>query len=143
MAATAARRQAGRPRGSRRAEIIEAGLRLFASRGFERTTMADVAAELGIGAPALYYWFPAKESLLFACLEQVMAQLNAALAEALETCPPARDPVAALRALVEAHGDGCADRRDAARAARGNCRRCRGRARGMDRARPLHQPPDS
>ncbi|MEI6537489.1 MAG: helix-turn-helix domain-containing protein, partial [Verrucomicrobiaceae bacterium] len=61
----------------RRAEVLEAATTLFAGKGFAKTTVVDVAHSLGLRAPALYYYFPSKEALLFAVLERAMLQLNA------------------------------------------------------------------
>jgi AcrR family transcriptional regulator len=49
-----------------RARILDCALTLFRKRGFEQTTMRDIAeaAELALGAA--YYYFPSKESLLLA-----------------------------------------------------------------------------
>jgi len=48
-------------------EIVRAAEILFSSRGFHRTTLAQVAMELGVTKQALYYYFPDKQSLLHAC----------------------------------------------------------------------------
>jgi len=86
---------------ARRAEALEAAARLFESKGFPKTTVADVARSLGLGAPALYYYFPSKETLLFAVLERAMMQLNAKLDQALKSCTSS-DPAQRLRILVAA-----------------------------------------
>ena len=86
---------------ARRAEALEAAARLFESKGFPKTTVADVARSLGLGAPALYYYFPSKETLLFAVLERAMMQLNATLDQALKSCTSS-DPAERLRTLVAA-----------------------------------------
>ena len=88
-------------RQARRAEALEAATRLFATKGFAKTTVADVAQSLGLGAPALYYYFPSKESLLFAVLERAMMQLNATLDQALADCASS-DPAIRLHTLVAA-----------------------------------------
>ncbi len=88
-------------RQARRAGALEAATRLFATKGFAKTTVADVARSLGLGAPALYYYFPSKESLLFAVLERTMVQLNATLDQALAACVSS-DPAIRLHTLVAA-----------------------------------------
>ncbi|HEV2362930.1 MAG TPA: TetR/AcrR family transcriptional regulator [Caulobacteraceae bacterium] len=49
-----------------RQEIIDAAAFLFSSRGFEATTMRDVAAHTGRTSGAVYYHFDSKEDLLLA-----------------------------------------------------------------------------
>ncbi len=72
------------PREQVTAEILEAAIGLFAKRGFEATTMQDVAAQVGMTAPALYYYFDSKQALLFEVielnLERILERLEAALA---------------------------------------------------------------
>jgi AcrR family transcriptional regulator len=65
--ATAPRRR----KGERTAErILDAAEALFAQRGYEGTTLRDVAAEVGLRTPSLYNHFPNKESLYAAVLER-------------------------------------------------------------------------
>jgi AcrR family transcriptional regulator len=51
-------------RHARRAEIADAALRCFAAKGFHRTSMADIIAESGLSAGAIYGHFESKEALL-------------------------------------------------------------------------------
>jgi len=57
-----------------RAAIFEAALRLFREKGFDATTMRDIAAEAGVAAGAAYYYFPGKESIIQAYYERVQAE---------------------------------------------------------------------
>jgi AcrR family transcriptional regulator len=47
-----------------RARIVQAGLAIFSRRGFRRTTMADIAKEVGVSKGDLYLYFPSKIDLL-------------------------------------------------------------------------------
>jgi len=49
-----------------REKILEAALRLFRKRGFERTTMRDVAKAADLAVGAAYYYFPSKDALVLA-----------------------------------------------------------------------------
>lgn len=80
-----------------REKMIDAAMRLFALRGYEGTTLQDIAAELSISGPALYYYFPSKNALLFACVEGSMQRLLDATSQAVRTAPD--DPVSRLHAL--------------------------------------------
>jgi AcrR family transcriptional regulator len=55
---------------NRRELILSAATELFATRGYENVNMADVAAEVSVGASALYRHFRGKGPLLEAVLEQ-------------------------------------------------------------------------
>lgn len=51
---------------ARRRQIITAATRLFAERGFSRTTMAHVVAASGLSTGAVYSYFPSKSDLMLA-----------------------------------------------------------------------------
>lgn len=59
------------PMATRKAEetrnrILDAALRLFRERGFEQTTMRDVADAAGVATGAAYYYYRSKEELVLA-----------------------------------------------------------------------------
>jgi len=47
-----------------RREIFESALALFRERGFEETTMRDIARQAGVSLGAAYYYFNSKEALV-------------------------------------------------------------------------------
>ena len=53
-----------------RKRIAEASLRLYLRDGYDKTTMASVAAEAGVSARTLYLYFPTKEYTLRYWLEE-------------------------------------------------------------------------
>lgn len=56
-----------------REQILEVASRLFLDRGFDKTSLREVAEGVGVTKAALYYHFPSKEDLLAALLEPVAA----------------------------------------------------------------------
>lgn len=54
-----------------RAAALEAAARLFAEKGFRGTNLQDIAAELGVSRPALYYYFKSKDDILNSLVEEV------------------------------------------------------------------------
>ena len=72
----------------RRATIIEAAGRLFGERGYEATTLDDVAAAAGVTKPILYRHFDSKRDLYLALLERAPAPAHAAEAEAAREAEP-------------------------------------------------------
>jgi AcrR family transcriptional regulator len=60
---------------ARRARIEEAGLEAFASRGYEGTSVGEVARAAGITRSVLYDHFPSKKALYLHLLERESAQL--------------------------------------------------------------------
>ncbi|MEV6609956.1 TetR family transcriptional regulator [Kutzneria sp. NPDC051319] len=70
-----------RPR-DRRQQVLAAAARLFWQHGFHRVGMSDIAAEVGIGASALYRHFRGKDDLLAAVVDESLDWLEAVLAAA-------------------------------------------------------------
>lgn len=59
-----------RPRPADRLPVlVEAAIRVFSSRGYHRTQMADVAREMGVAAGTLYGYVESKEALFLLLLE--------------------------------------------------------------------------
>ena len=54
-----------------RQRILDAALGLFRSRGFDATTMREVAAEAGQSLGAAYHYFPSKEAIVLAYYDGV------------------------------------------------------------------------
>jgi AcrR family transcriptional regulator len=53
-----------RPRSDTRERIQQVARELFLQRGVQRTSLQDIADQLGITKPALYYHFPSREDLV-------------------------------------------------------------------------------
>ena len=51
--------------------ILRTALDLFRSRGFEVTTMRDIARAAHVATGAAYYYFPSKEAIVFAYYDRV------------------------------------------------------------------------
>lgn len=62
-------------RSNARERILTEAMRLFAERGYERTSIADIQAAAGLapGSGALYKHYPSKEALLHAGMSQFIA----------------------------------------------------------------------
>src|ERR1700751_3972073 len=86
---TVARRrktESGYPRGEEtRARIIRAALALFGERGFDGVSTRDIAAQAGVPAPSLQYYFQNKEGLYAARIEDTRISANAPVGTAWET----------------------------------------------------------
>ncbi len=60
----------GRQAEERRAQLVDTALRLFAEKGFERTTIKDLAEAAGVAQGLFYHYFENKEALLFAAVDR-------------------------------------------------------------------------
>jgi AcrR family transcriptional regulator len=67
---------------STRERVVDVALSSFAARGFEATSLDDVAAELGVTKQTVLYYHPSKDALLGAVIERGVAELAAVLREA-------------------------------------------------------------
>jgi AcrR family transcriptional regulator len=65
-----------------RREIYESALLLFRQKGFDDTSMREIAAQAGVALGAAYYYFPSKEAIIQAYYEAVQAEHNRLVAEA-------------------------------------------------------------
>ena len=54
-----------------RRRIYEAALQSFRERGFEQTTMRDIARQAGVALGATYYYFSSKEAIVLAFYEEM------------------------------------------------------------------------
>lgn len=77
-----------------RAQLIEVATRLFASRGYDDTSIEAVLADAGASRGALYHHFKSKEALFLAVMEDAGARATRPAAEAMQAAP---NPLAALR----------------------------------------------
>jgi AcrR family transcriptional regulator len=91
-----------------RAHLLGAALRAFARKGYEGTTIRDIAAEAQVASGLLYHYFPSKQALLLALFEQSAALVMQAFADAAGVSDPRARLVALLAAsaqLVREHED--------------------------------------
>jgi TetR/AcrR family transcriptional regulator, cholesterol catabolism regulator len=86
--------------GNLRAELIEKSARLFRERGYDNTTVRDIAAATGIQAGSWFYHFKTKQDILAAIMEQGLAQSLARIEAIAAQDLPARQT---LQQLVEVH----------------------------------------
>jgi AcrR family transcriptional regulator len=66
-----------RAKAVRRSAILHAAADLFAERGFERVSLEDLGAAVGISGPAVYRHFASKQAVLAALLIEVSRELIA------------------------------------------------------------------
>jgi len=64
--------------------IVAAARTLFAARGFDATSVHDIAARAGVAAGTIIYHFKTKENLLFIIARQALAGLLRALAREVD-----------------------------------------------------------
>lgn len=65
-----------------RQNIVDAAMRLFRSKGYDKTTMRSIASDAGVSLGNAYYYFGSKEHLVQAFYDQIGSE-HAAAAEAV------------------------------------------------------------
>ncbi|MCR9214357.1 MAG: TetR/AcrR family transcriptional regulator [Proteobacteria bacterium] len=85
---------------NRRQELMVAAAYLFNQRGYDATSMRDIAREAGMLAGSMYYHFPSKDDLIIATYEEGKRLISGAVLEAIEGVS---DPWERLQRAAIAH----------------------------------------
>jgi AcrR family transcriptional regulator len=85
---------------ARRARMCRTAAQLFRDRGYDATSVSDVARALGMTKAGLYHHFESKEALLF---EIMMYGLERVRDEVIVPVRTVRDPEERLRQLIVRH----------------------------------------
>src|SRR5438309_5302223 len=83
------------PAARRRRQLLDVALEVFATNGFHRTSMEEVAEAAGVTKPVLYQHFGSKRELYLELLDDVGAHLMDAIAKAVAAAPGPRQQVEA------------------------------------------------
>jgi len=86
--------------GDSRDGLLEAAGQLFRRKGFAATTVREIAEAAGVWPGSLHYYFPTKESILLALMEQGIASAEEGFRAALEET---EDPIERIRLAIRNH----------------------------------------
>lgn len=87
-------------RNAKRLAVLTTGARMFRARGYDRTSLDDIAAELAVSKRTLYYYIKNKDDILFQCNLICFESLQPALAAAKD---PHLPPLERIRIFLRAH----------------------------------------
>ena len=90
----------GRPPGTSRSAVSRTALEMFADRGFEETTVDDIADALGVSRRTLFRYFASKNDMVWGDFDWVLGRLRRCL-DATASDEPLH--VALRRAAVESN----------------------------------------
>jgi AcrR family transcriptional regulator len=93
----------------RRQQLLDIGRRLFAERGFEGTSIEEIAAQAGVSKPVVYEHFGGKEGLYAVVVDREVERLLATTTELLEggyTKPKFEAAAVALLRYIDENADG-------------------------------------
>ncbi len=94
-----------------RGRLAQSALELYAERGFENTTVAEIAARAGLTERTFFRHFADKREVLF----WGAAALQDLLVSVVETAPESASPIDAVTSALEASGSVFDERRDYSR----------------------------
>jgi len=100
------REDAGRA-AARRRQVLTVASELFAAKGFEATSIRDIATAAGMMSGSLYYHFASKEDLYIAVQDASISKIFNAVEQAI---PGIADPWERLEAAAIAHVEAMLDR---------------------------------
>lgn len=83
----------------RRQEVLDCAVKLFAERGFDGTSINDIAERTTLKKASLYHYFPSKQHILVAVLEDEMSALWGRAQDIAQIS----DPRERIRGLLAAH----------------------------------------
>src|SRR5262250_2850332 len=106
----AAKRPTTAPLNSRRAEICRTAAQIFRERGYDATSVSDIARALGMTKAGLYHYFDSKEALLFEIMTYGLERVRD---EVVTPVRSIRDPEERLRQIVLRHARIATDGRGA------------------------------
>ncbi len=92
----------------RRRKLLTIASDLFATKGYDATSIRDVAAAAGMNSASLYYHFPSKEEMFIAVENASVDKIHDRVAAALAV--PRQDPWERLEAAAIAHCEALVDR---------------------------------
>lgn len=69
---------------SSRYRLLEAGIALFAEKGYANTSVREIVARAGVTKPVLYYYFQSKDGMFRTILDWAAEQQEIMLSEVLE-----------------------------------------------------------
>jgi AcrR family transcriptional regulator len=76
--------------------ILESALQLFRDKGFDATTMRDIAAQAGVALGAAYYYFDSKDAIVMGFYERAQKQMAPLVEESLANAKGLHDRLHAI-----------------------------------------------
>lgn len=76
-----------------RRRIYEAALQMFREKGFEQTTMRDIARQAGVALGAAYYYFSSKDAIVLAFYQEMQERGHQATLDAIALHRKLRDRI--------------------------------------------------
>ncbi len=75
---------------TRKAQIIDAAMQCFQHKGYENTTMDDIAAKYGLSKGSIYFYYPSKRDILIAVFDHLILKMFNRYESLLHSDAPAK-----------------------------------------------------
>jgi AcrR family transcriptional regulator len=83
-----------------RDKVYEIAAEVFHNKGYDKTSMSDIASAVGLTKAGLYHHVASKEQLLYTILDYGMDMTEAYVVRPLDSV---KDPVVRLKTMIELH----------------------------------------
>jgi TetR/AcrR family transcriptional regulator, cholesterol catabolism regulator len=84
----------------KRQRILDAAAKILSVQGYTEANLSDIAAEIGIHAGSLYYYFPSREDLVREVLHIAIRHMEAMYAEVLDVGDKGSTPLDRIREFI-------------------------------------------
>jgi AcrR family transcriptional regulator len=81
---------------SPRGKLLACAAKLFKKNGYSKTTVRDLAAEVGILSGSIFHHFKNKDEILFAVMNEVVIAMDEALKSEIKKAHTTRDKISVL-----------------------------------------------
>ena len=85
-------------REQKQSQIAKAAIALFAEKGFENTSIKDIALKTGIGKGTLYHYFESKDAILYRASLEILTEFEKSMSDSFLK---KRHPSDKLRVLMQ------------------------------------------
>lgn len=75
------------PRRDKRADIVNAGIRVFSRKGFQRCSVEDILQEAKVARATFYSYFDSKKDLFIELIDGILSTMGDVIVEAMEDQP--------------------------------------------------------
>jgi TetR/AcrR family transcriptional regulator, cholesterol catabolism regulator len=89
--------------GGTRARILDAAASVLTRKGYSGTRLSDIADEVGIRTPGIYYYFESRDALIEEVIRVGQHRARAEVEQALSDLPDSSTPAERLVTAVETH----------------------------------------
>src|SRR4030042_1412705 len=88
---------------NRRQTIYHAAAKLFFTKGYHASTMREIAHAVRLESPALYYYYPSKQNLLYEILKKSIQDLTDRADTEVESAENTTEKVRSFLTVLVSH----------------------------------------